>query len=101
VAPIVIVKPVARDGRPLKDVVMSGDYTEENEGPSRRMILKNGINSDIHFERQDDGRYRTTCMTPDREVNIIVHADGFKPASRKFKLPEGKTEEVTLVLEPN
>jgi hypothetical protein len=99
-APVVMVKPTTKDGRPVKDVVLSGKFTEDNEGPGMRMILKNGIESDVHFERQDDGRYRTYCLTPDREVNITAHADGFKPASRKFKLPEGKTEEVTYVLEP-
>ena len=39
-------------------------------------------------------------MLPDREVNVTVSADGFEEASRKLTLPEGKTEEVTFVLEP-
>ena len=39
-------------------------------------------------------------MLPDKEVNVIVSADGFAAASRKLSLPEGKTEEVTFVLEP-
>ena len=33
-------------------------------------------------------------------MNVTVSADGFAPASRKLSLPEGKTEEVTFVLEP-
>ena len=39
-------------------------------------------------------------MLPDKEVNVSVSADGFEGASRKLSLPEGKTEEVTFVLEP-
>ena len=39
-------------------------------------------------------------MLPDKEVNVSVSADGFTEASRKLSLPEGKTEEVTFVLEP-
>ena len=68
--------------------------------PGMRSVLKNGVHSDVHFEKQDDGRFRSDQLTPDREVNITAEADGFKPASRKFKLAEGKTEEITLVLEP-
>ena len=33
-------------------------------------------------------------------MKVTVSADGFEAASRKLKLPEGKTEEVTFVLEP-
>jgi hypothetical protein len=33
-------------------------------------------------------------------VNVTVSADGFATASRKLSLPEGKAEEITLVLEP-
>jgi hypothetical protein len=51
-------------------------------------------------DEQNDGRYRTSQLLPDREVTVTVTADGFAPASRKFTLPEGKTEEVTFVLEP-
>ena len=39
-------------------------------------------------------------MLPDKEVTVSVSADGFEGASRKLSLPEGKTEEVTFVLEP-
>jgi hypothetical protein len=39
-------------------------------------------------------------MLPDKEVKVTVSADGFKEASRNLTLPEGKTEEVTFVLEP-
>jgi hypothetical protein len=99
-APIVIAKVANKDGQPIKDLVLSGEYAEEKAEAGMRMILKNGIHSDVHFEKQDDGRYRTTQLTPDREVKITAHADGFKPETRAFKLPEGKTEEVTFVLEP-
>jgi hypothetical protein len=34
------------------------------------------------------------------ELEITAQADGFQRASRKFSLREGKTEEVTFVLDP-
>ncbi len=99
-APIVISKVTTKDGQPIGDVIMTGDFLEENNGPGMRMSLKDGLQSDVHFNKQEDGRYRTTQLTPDREVKITAHAKNFKPESKAFKLAEGKTEEVTFVLEP-
>ena len=59
-----------------------------------------GKKKDVIQDEQYDGRYRTSQMLPDKEVNVSVSADGFEGASRKLSLPEGKTEEVTFVLEP-
>ncbi len=59
-----------------------------------------GKKKDAIQDEQYDGRYRTSSMLPDTEVNVTVSADGFAGASRKLSLPEGKTEEVTFVLEP-
>jgi beta-lactamase regulating signal transducer with metallopeptidase domain/protocatechuate 3,4-dioxygenase beta subunit len=97
-APVVLIKTTTSDGQPVKDVVFAGEYIEEKEDSGLRMIVKDGIRSDIHFEKQDDGRFRTYSLTPDRAVKITAHADGFEPVSRTFKLPEGKTEEVAFVL---
>jgi beta-lactamase regulating signal transducer with metallopeptidase domain len=97
-APVVLIKAITSDGRPVKDVTIAGQYLEEKEDAGFKFSLKNGIPSDVRFEKQDDGRFRSTQLTPDRAVNIIAHAEGFPPESRTFKLPEGKTEEVTFVL---
>ena len=96
----VIVKATANDGRPIKDVILAGEYTEEIANARGTLGLQNGAQTEIIFDRQGDGRFRATNLTPDREVKITADADGFKPASRKIKLPEGKSEEITFVLEP-
>jgi beta-lactamase regulating signal transducer with metallopeptidase domain len=98
VAPIVIVKATGEDGRPIKNPILVGEYLEDNQGAATGMVAKNGMTSYIRFGNEGDGRYRTTSLTPDRSVKITVDAEGFKPESRTFKLPEGKTEEVTVVL---
>jgi Zn-dependent protease with chaperone function len=95
----VIVKATAKDGRPIQDLILAGEYTEEIANAGVKRGLPNGAQTEILFERQGDGRFRATKLTPDREVKISADADGFKPASRKIKLPEGKTEELTVVLE--
>src|SRR5262249_9810858 len=96
----VVVKAIARDGRPLKDVEVGGEYTSERAMAGFGFSLKNGANSEINFERQPDGRFRSETIVPGREVKITAYPDGFRPVSRTFKILEGKTEEVTLVLEP-
>jgi beta-lactamase regulating signal transducer with metallopeptidase domain len=96
----VVVKAIARDGRPLKDVEVGGEYTSERAMAGFGHGLKSGGNTEINFEPQADGRFRSNEVVPDREVKITAYADGFKPASRTLKLPEGKTEEVELVLGP-
>jgi hypothetical protein len=51
-------------------------------------------------DEQYDGRYRTSQLLPDREVKVVVDAEGFTSATRTLSLPEGKTEEVSFVIEP-
>jgi beta-lactamase regulating signal transducer with metallopeptidase domain len=99
-APIILVGAKTKDGKPLKDLKASVNYTESNSPRDGKYILKSGMRSDVSLEDQGDGRYRTSQLVPDREVEVTVSVDGFAPASRKVKLPEGKNEEVTLVLEP-
>ena len=66
-------------------------------------------NVDRRGRREEEGRHPGRAvrwplpdiqMLPDKEVTVSVSADGFEGASRKLSLPEGKTEEVTFVLEP-
>ena len=71
-----------------------------NPNRDGKFILKGGVHSDVSFEEQADGRFRTSQLVPDREVNVMVQADGFTTTSRKMSLPEGKTEAATFVLEP-
>ena len=100
VAPTVVVKATAKDGTPVKDFEIGGKYEEETDGPLMQFVVKGGLESNISFNKQEDGRQRTSQLTPDRAIKITVSADGFQPSSRTFKLPEGKTEDATFVLEP-
>jgi hypothetical protein len=43
---------------------------------------------------------RHGSLQPDHEVKITAQAKGFQPASRTLQLAEGKSEEITLVLDP-
>ena len=101
-APIILIAATTKDGRPATGFRTSVDYTEvDRPRDDGKFILKGGIRSDVFLDEQKDGRYRTSQLVPDREVAVTVEADGYRPASRKVTLPEGKTEELTLVMEPN
>jgi hypothetical protein len=100
-APIVIVKGETKDTKPVPGLKLSANYSQqETEQMGGKRILAGGVQSDVGFEKQEDGRFRSEQLQPDLEFNLIAEADGFKPASRKLSITEGKTEEITLVLEP-
>ena len=100
-APIVIVKAETKDNKPVPGLKVSANYTAQEKGPGEgKRILAGGVQSDAGFEKQEDGRFRSEQLQPDLEFTVVAEADGFKPASRKLAITEGKTEEITLVLEP-
>ena len=96
----VVVKVEAKDGHPLKDVEVGGEYTGEIAMAGFKMGLKNGAMTEVFFNPQDDGRIRGKRIVPGRELKVTAYAEGFKPASRTVNVAEGKTEEITIVLEP-
>ena len=100
-APIILIGATTKDGQPVKGFRPSVDYAGPEPRRGGKFVLKGGGRSDVSLQDHGDGRYRTSQLVPDREVTVTVKADGFATASRNLKLPEGKTEEVTFVLEPN
>jgi hypothetical protein len=99
-APIVIVKGETTDKKRAPGLKVSAHYTQPEKNQSMgKLILAGGVESDVSFEQQEDGRFRSSQLQPDIEFELKAEADGFKPASRKLTIAEGKTEEVTLVLE--
>jgi len=61
----------------------------DRSGPSDATATERGIIA-----------YRTRQLLPDEDVEFTVTADGCREWKRRFKLPEGKTETVEVVLEP-
>jgi protocatechuate 3,4-dioxygenase beta subunit len=98
-APIVVIKVTSKDGSKPKDVGVSGEYVEGKQPYQGRLILKNGIRSDVSFEEQEDGRFRSMQMLPDEEVTLIARADGYESKPTKLKLAEGEKKDIELVLE--
>ena len=101
VAPIIVINATTKDGQQIKDFKADVQYTHAGPNELKNVNLRGGQNKkEAIQDEQYDGRYRTSMMLPDKEVTISVSADGLEGASRRLSLPEGKTEEVTFVLEP-
>ena len=104
-APTLVISVTTKDGKPIEDLLPSVDYTDpEYDGRSNKLYHqgKSGESqTDVPFDDLGVGKFRTIQLVPDREVNVTIRAEGFKPESRKITLPEGKTEEMKFELEPN
>jgi len=97
VAPILVVKAACKDGTKPADLAVTADYAEgvNREG---KYILPGGHNSDVTFEKQEDGRFRSEQLLPDEEVTVTAHAAGCICKPVKIKLPEGATKEIEIAL---
>ena len=114
VAPLILIDARTKDGKRIDGFKAEAWYTgaapesgvffeakAPDGGVFERVSLSGGHrNTEAIQDEQNDGRYRTTQLLPDREVKISVSADGFQPAERLMKVAEGTTEEATFVLEP-
>jgi beta-lactamase regulating signal transducer with metallopeptidase domain len=98
-APILLVKVTTKDGSKPKDVAVTALYPEEKGLREGRFIVKNGLNSDVTFEEQEDGRFRSSQLLPDEEVTVTAHAEGYAEASAKVQLAEGTSKDIEIVLE--
>jgi hypothetical protein len=98
-APIVVVKVTTKDGSKPKNVAVSAEYAEGKQPYQGRLILKNGIRSDVSFEEQEDGRFRSMQMLPDEEVTLLAHADGYESAPMKLRFAEGEKRDIEIALE--
>jgi len=99
VAPIVLVKVVDKNGKKPKEAAVTATYRPGKGQFPGGLILKKGRTSDVSFEEQEDGRFRSSQLFPDEEVTITGHAEGFTSKSIKMKLAEGTRKDVEIVLE--
>jgi uncharacterized GH25 family protein len=100
VSPIVTVSVVSEDGQTAKNAQVKAEYFAANAAMRDRFILKNGGRSDVGFEEQKDGRFRSVGLLPDEKIKLTAAAEGFEPKSDILSLPEGVTRELTLTLKP-
>jgi hypothetical protein len=98
-APILLVKVTAKDGTKLKNVHATAAYGS-GKGPYRgQLIVGDGLHSDVSFEEQEDGRFRSSQLFPDEEVTVTAHVKGYQGKPVTLKIPEGQTKEVEISVE--
>lgn len=93
-APIALVQAVDFEGHPVRHFKVTAKYPWGQQ----RYILPGEQRSDITFNQQNDGRYRTSQMLPDEEVTFTAAAAGYESASETVKLAEGETKDVVIKL---
>ncbi len=97
-APVVLVKVTAKDGGKPKGAAVVAVYPEE-KGLKERRVSVSGGPTDVFFEEQEDGRFRSEQLLPDEEVTVTARAEGYQDGTAKVKLAEGASKDIEIVLE--
>jgi hypothetical protein len=98
-APILLVRAVADDGSGIKEFNGQVIFLNEKKPYQEPPHWLNGIAGEVYFEKQQDGRWRSTSLLPDEPFLLSVEAPGFRPWSQRLSLTEGATQEVEAKLE--
>jgi hypothetical protein len=93
-APIVLVSAVDEAGQPIKEFKVGAAYGWGKQD----YILEGEVRSDLSFEHQNDGRYRTSQMLPDEKVKFTVTAKGYESTAEEVSLSEGESKELVLTM---
>jgi hypothetical protein len=98
-APILLLTVVDENGNQMKDFTISSTYTEgpiEIDGkPIQGINYRTG---DVSFERQADGRMRSSQFLPDAELTVKPSKEGFEAEPQVVTMKEGETKELTFVM---
>ena len=97
-APILLVKVTTKDGSKPADLTVSAHYPK-GKARNNGFIIAGDRTSDVHFEQQEDGKFRSSQLLPNEEVTVTGHAEGYVGASQKVKLDEETTKQIEIVLE--
>jgi uncharacterized GH25 family protein len=66
--------------------------------PNSRFI--NGVRGDVGFDKQTDGRWRSSQLLPDHKLAVTAELAGYTTTVRTVTLKEGKTRELVFVMKP-
>ncbi|KAA5539451.1 hypothetical protein FYK55_24265 [Roseiconus nitratireducens] len=97
-APILMVKAVDESGKMIPDVVPIVTYTRD--GDDREGMVMYPTGSRVSFEKQNDGRHRSSQMLPDEPIEVTVKKDGYSTEPQRFTLGEGEIQDAEFVIKP-
>jgi beta-lactamase regulating signal transducer with metallopeptidase domain/5-hydroxyisourate hydrolase-like protein (transthyretin family)/protocatechuate 3,4-dioxygenase beta subunit len=98
-APILTVAAKDADGKPIDDFKPAVFYREGVKPREIGSRWLSGVEGEVNFEHQEDGRWRSEQLIPDEEFVVNVFAPGFEPAAKSLKLGEGDVRDVEVVLQ--
>lgn len=98
-APVILVKAVSEDGKAIGEFKPQITYRNDKKPDTSAPHWINGLQGDVHFEKQADGRWRSECLLPDEPFLLTVEAEGYKPWCDRYTLSEGAIKEVEVRLE--
>jgi hypothetical protein len=97
-APILIVKAISEDGRPIYGFRIQGRYPDWRGPLGHGPFVLDGQPSDIYFYGRADGGWQSSQLLPDEPLILTVQAPGYQPATEKLSLPEGAVKELAVKL---
>jgi hypothetical protein len=97
-SPIVLVRAAAEDGAPIKEFKPHVFYAKHKRTDHQGGRWLSGIEGDVNFEKQEDGRWRSEQLLPDESFILTVEAEGYQLWSERFSLPEGAIKELDVRL---
>ncbi|MES1212989.1 MAG: carboxypeptidase regulatory-like domain-containing protein, partial [Singulisphaera sp.] len=98
-APILLVKPVDEEGNVVAKTEAVLHYTRSADDKEQMTVYTTG--SHVSFEKQPDGRSRSSQLLPDEPFSITVKKQGYTATTQELSLAEGQDQEVTIVLKPD
>jgi hypothetical protein len=98
-APILLVKAVDEAGQLLKDFKPKLVYKKDSPKEPGSMFVS-GVAGDVSFEKQQDGRWRSSQLLPDQDFVVTAELESFTTDEQSLSLPEGDVREVVFVMKP-
>ncbi|MCA9072927.1 MAG: carboxypeptidase regulatory-like domain-containing protein, partial [Planctomycetaceae bacterium] len=97
VAPILLVKAVDEQGEVISDCKPKALYEKDSpKDPNSTFI--SGVNGDVNFEKQPDGRWRSNQLIPDQNLTVTIEKDGWETTPQTLSLKEKSEKEIVFVL---
>ena len=96
VAPIILVKLVDENGNLINDYNPILRYTQSEKDGERVTTYLTGSNVD--FESQPDGRWRSKQLLPNEPFTVTVEKEGYRTSPQKLSLAEGEVKEIDFIL---
>lgn len=96
-APMLLIKAVDNKGNPVQNFKPHSKYKTRSVNERMGTFLSGSL-GDVGFEKQPDGRWRSSQLLPDDELTVTIVKEGFTTEEQKVTMKEGEERELVFVL---